>query len=249
MLVSAKALLLSSAAALLASGAVTAQSCPSGAISCQASSQGLSSCCAPTYGLVVLVQQWYNGLGPADQFTLHGLWPDTCTGGQTGSTGCDSSRVYSNVATIVQNYNSTLYDQMNTYWSSYTGDNNSFWSHEWSKHGTCVTTLNPSCYANYIQYEDVNDYFSTVIGLRSQYDYYSALASQGIVPTAGQTFYASDFKAAIKSVLGIDVVIHCSSGALSEIWAWFNVQDAATYIPTDTYGSDSCTSFTYAPKY
>ncbi|KAI8317871.1 hypothetical protein GQ54DRAFT_281332, partial [Martensiomyces pterosporus] len=99
MLVSIKSLLLSSAAVMLSSGAAAAQSCPSGAISCQASSQGLDSCCAPTYGLLVLVQQWYNGLGPADQFTLHGLWPDTCTGGQTGSTGCDSSRVYSNVAT------------------------------------------------------------------------------------------------------------------------------------------------------
>ncbi|KAI8317872.1 ribonuclease T2, partial [Martensiomyces pterosporus] len=113
---------------------------------------------------------------------------------------------------------------------------------------TCVTTLNPSCYANYIQYEDVNDYFSTVIGLRNQYDYYSALAKHGIVPTAGKTFYASDFKAAIKAELGIDVALKCSSGTLSEIWAWFNVQDATKYIPTSTWASSTCTTFTYPPK-
>ncbi|ORX73003.1 ribonuclease T2 [Linderina pennispora] len=209
----------------------------------------MDSCCVPTNGLLVLVQQWYNGLGPADQYTLHGLWPDTCTGGLTPSSGCDASRVYSNVGTIIQNYNPTLYNQMSMYWPSYTGDNNSFWSHEWSKHGTCVTTLDPSCYTSYTQYQDVNDYFAQVLGLRSKYDYYTALKNRGIVPTTGKTFTAAAFKAAIKAELGIDVVLKCSSGTLSEIWTWFNVQNKSTYVPTSTWVSDTCTTFTYPPKY
>ena len=49
----------------------------------------------PSMGLLVLVQQWYNGLGPSDEFTMHGLWPDTCSGGQGPANGCDANRVYS----------------------------------------------------------------------------------------------------------------------------------------------------------
>lgn len=37
-------------------------------------------------------------------------------------------------------------------------------SHEWVKHGTCVTTLNPTCYGSeYTPYQDVVDYFEVSI--------------------------------------------------------------------------------------
>lgn len=42
------------------------------ALSCTRTAGG--SCCSPANGLVVLAQQWYKGLGPADAFTMHGLW-------------------------------------------------------------------------------------------------------------------------------------------------------------------------------
>lgn len=68
---------------------------------------------------------------------MHGLWPDTCSGGIPGSgdTGCDASRNYDDVATIIQSGDSSLYSEMNTYWPSYSGDNSAFWTHEWNKHG------------------------------------------------------------------------------------------------------------------
>lgn len=51
-----------------------------------------------------------------------------------------------------------------------------FWSHEWSKHGTCVSTLRPTCYGDsYQKYQDVIDYFEKVLELRDTYDLYGAL--------------------------------------------------------------------------
>ncbi|CAO3601409.1 unnamed protein product [Absidia cylindrospora] len=47
-------------------------SCPIDALSCSSTAGG--SCCSPTNGIVLLTQQWYEGLGPQDYFTVHGLW-------------------------------------------------------------------------------------------------------------------------------------------------------------------------------
>ncbi|KAG0364073.1 ribonuclease T2-like [Gamsiella multidivaricata] len=192
-------------------------------------------------GLIVLVQQWYNGLGPSDQFTMHGLWPDTCSGGQGPTSGCDSTRVYTDVATRLQNYpnaDANFENNMNTYWSSYTGDNNEFWSHEWSKHGTCVSTLNPSCIANYVQDEDVYNYFSKALALRQQYDLYAALANAGIYP--GSTPNVADMHTAIHNAFGVDAEINCSSGSLSEIWLYFNVENGDQYVHTAPQSQGSC---------
>ncbi|KAF9997965.1 ribonuclease T2-like [Entomortierella chlamydospora] len=224
--------------------------CPANVLSCSANAKGVDGCCLPDMGLIVLVQQWYQGLGPSNQFTMHGLWPDTCSGGQGPSSGCDSSRVYSDIETRLQNYANAdpdMLDNMNTYWSSYTGDNNSFWSHEWSKHGTCVSTLAPSCIANYVQDEDVYNYFSTALGLRQKYDLYAALANAGITP--GSNPNVDDMHSAIQSAFGVDAEINCNNGALSEIWLFFNVQNTNEFVLTDAQSQGSCRgSISYPTK-
>src|SRR3954469_10720703 len=64
----------------------------------------------------------FKGYGPSDAFTLHGFWPDTCSGGQGPSSGCDASRSYDGLGSILQNANPQLYDEANTYWPSYKGN-------------------------------------------------------------------------------------------------------------------------------
>ncbi|KAG0003148.1 ribonuclease T2-like [Entomortierella chlamydospora] len=224
--------------------------CPTNVLSCSSASSGVSTCCLPEMGLLVLTQQWYQGLGPSNQFTMHGLWPDTCSGGQGSSSGCDSSRVYTDVGTRLQNYagaSSQFMSDMNTYWSSYTGDNNAFWSHEWSKHGTCVSTLAPSCYSSYATNEDVYDYFKKALALRAKYDLYGALSAAGILP--GSTPKAADMHTAITNAFGVDAEINCSSGVLSEIWLFFYVQNYDEYVPTAPQSTGSCSgSISYPVK-
>lgn len=77
--------------------------------------------------------------------TLHGLWPnfgESC-GGEAFSEDAVAS----------------IRDQMDTYWLSCPGFGNSnvqFWTHEWSKHGSCSKM-------------DQLTYFSTALQLRAKY--------------------------------------------------------------------------------
>jgi len=118
----------------------------------------------------------------------------------------------------LQNYPgapSNFLSDMHTYWSSYKGDNNAFWAHEWSKHGTCVSTLAPSCSSNFVANQDVYNYFSKALGLRSQYNLYQALAAKGITP--GSNPNVADIHSAIQAAFGFDAEINCESGVLSEV--------------------------------
>ncbi|KAG0333937.1 ribonuclease T2-like [Podila humilis] len=222
--------------------------CPVDVLSCTSESSGVDACCLPEMGLILLTQQWYNGLGPANEFTIHGLWPDTCSGGQGPATGCDAARIYDNINTRLQNYPGTpagFLNELNTYWASYKGDNNAFWAHEWSKHGTCISNLAPSCSANYVQDQDVFAYFEKTLALRSQYNLYQALAAKNILP--GTNPNVADMHTAIKAAFGVDAQINCKDGALSEIWLYFRVKNHDQYVPAAPLSIGSCKGFISYP--
>lgn len=134
---------------------------------------------------------------------------------------------------------------MNTYWSSYKGDNNAFWAHEWSKHGTCISNIAPSCTSNYVKDQDVFHYFDKALALRSQYNLYKALATAGITP--GSTPNVADMHTAIKNAFGVDAQINCASGALSEIWLFFKVKNGDEYVPTAPLSKGSCSGYISYP--
>ncbi|KAI8991243.1 ribonuclease T2-like protein [Mycotypha africana] len=212
--------------------------CNISTISCHWSGP-VDACCSPKYGLVVLAQQWAPGFGPADEFTLHGLWPDTCAGRMAPPQGCDNSRKASNIAQIISSMNSTLYNRMATFWPSNKGDNNWFWSHEWTKHGTCVSTLRPTCYgSNYKKYQDVVDYFTKVLDLRDQYDIFGALNLNGVGP--GRYYNVETVRQAIQKSFGASAKLDCRGDRLSEVSLYFYVQGRDKYIPTNALSYGSC---------
>lgn len=60
---------------------------------------------------------------------------------------------------------SDLLEYMQNYWKDFRGDDANLWEHEWNKHGTCISTLETKCYADYIPQEEVVDYFDKAVDL------------------------------------------------------------------------------------
>jgi ribonuclease T2 len=97
--------------------------------------------------------------------------PDNCDG--TYEASCDSTRAYTNITDILQAQGrDDLLTYMNEYWIDIDGDNESFWAHEWGKHGTCINTIDPDCYEGYTAQEEVGDYFEKVVDLFKGLDTY-----------------------------------------------------------------------------
>ncbi|EKD17553.1 uncharacterized protein L3040_006672 [Drepanopeziza brunnea f. sp. 'multigermtubi'] len=134
--------------------------------SCHNSTAYPDTCCfVYPGGQILLTQFWDTGpsIGPADSWTLHGLWPDLCDGSYP--TFCTEAPMYHNISAILaaaderqqrrpterrrvgEEAEGGLLDYMKEYWLPNRGSADHFWEHEWNKHGTCVNTLSPSCFS------------------------------------------------------------------------------------------------------
>ncbi|KAJ4801126.1 Ribonuclease [Rhynchospora pubera] len=110
-----------------------------------------SSCCYPTYGK------------PPSDFGIHGLWPNNNDGSYPSN--CDSSYPFDEYE--IQD----LLSSMDTNWPSLScpsSDSTSFWSHEWSKHGTCAESV-----------FNEHDYFQDALSLKGQVSILQCLNSAG----------------------------------------------------------------------
>ncbi|KAF9987168.1 Ribonuclease T2 precursor (RNase T2), partial [Mortierella antarctica] len=179
--------------------------------------------------------QWHRDLGPNNKFTTHGLWPNDCDGSHDNSNWCDSNRNYSNVEEILHDYpekRDDFLDDMYKYWPSFqpTPQNpnfNKFWSWEWGKHGTCLSTLDPRCMG---KEKAVYSYFDKALKLREEYDIYAALAAHNIKP--GDTYRVDDMIDAIEQELGAGAAVSCKHGRDPlEFHLFFQVENKDQYKP------------------
>lgn len=143
--------------------------------------------------------------------------PDHCDGGYEQY--CDQSRQYNNVTAILEAAGETeLLNYMQVYWKDYQGDEESFWEHEWGKHGTCISTLETSCYSKYKAQEEVIDYFRIAVDVHKKLDSYKVLEHVGIVPSTTQSYTSARIQEALSKKHGHPVTIRCHDGELDEIW-------------------------------
>ncbi|KAK4992984.1 Ribonuclease T2 precursor (RNase T2) [Elasticomyces elasticus] len=233
-----------------------AASCPSPQLSCHNTTAVANLCCFNAPGGQLLQTQFWDtapATGPSDSWTVHGLWPDHCDG--TYDATCDPSRAYTNIAQILQRYGATdLLSYMQTYWKDYQGNDESFWEHEWSKHGTCISTLETSCYTNYQPQEEVVDFFQKTVDLFKNLTSYAWLSEAGIVPSSSATYTSAAIETALEKYHGHPVTIGCKNGQLNEIWYHFDVLGSVqtgTFVAADPDGTKSTcprTGVKYLPK-
>lgn len=231
--------------------------CSNPQLSCHNTTAVSNLCCFNAPGGSLLQTQFWDTnpvTGPSDSWTIHGLWPDNCDG--TYQSTCDPSRAYTNITQILQSYGETaLLNYMDTYWVSDSGTAESFWEHEWAKHGTCISTLDPNCYTSYQPTEEVPDFFNRTVSLFQSLPSYQWLSDAGITPSSSATYTTAQIQAALsKNHGGKNVYLGCQSGALTEIWYFFNVAGSVqtgNFEPSDLVGSASTcpsTGIKYLPK-
>ncbi|KAK3901090.1 hypothetical protein C8A05DRAFT_35250 [Staphylotrichum tortipilum] len=250
-----RSLLLGAVAAghLAAAASVTCSA--SAPLSCH-NTTSYDTCCLNYPGGHLLLTQFWDtnpATGPSNSWTIHGLWPDHCDG--TYDSSCDSSRAYTNITQILQAAAPSTLQYMQTYWKDYTGNDETFWEHEWGKHGTCISTLKPSCYTNYQPTQEAVDFFSKTVALFQTLPSYSWLSAAGIVPSSTATYTLSAIQSALTSRFGYAVTINCNSNKeLNELWYHYNVQgsvQSGNFQPADPVGSGSTcpsTGIKYLPK-
>ncbi|MCJ1231190.1 ribonuclease T2-like [Toensbergia leucococca] len=232
--------------------------CPSNSsLSCHNSTFVQPSCCFNYPGGQLLQTQYWDtdpASGPADHWTVHGLWPDHCDG--TYDSYCDASREYTNISSIISSFGRVdLLQYMEKFWTDYHGNDESFWAHEFGKHATCINTLDPSCYVNYKPQEEVVDFFHRTVELFKTLDTYKFLAMAGIYPSTTTTYTFNQIQSALRQARGVNATFQCTSkGELDEMWYTFDIRGSVQtgqFVATEPVGeASSCnaTGIKYLPK-
>ncbi|QRV78135.1 ribonuclease T2 family [Ceratobasidium sp. AG-Ba] len=194
-------------------------------------------------------------IGPSRAWTVHGLWPDLCNGNYSGN--CAPDRELSNITAILrQNGQRSLLKVMNKYWLSNNGTNENFWEHEYNKHGTCISTLEPKCSKKTHKepFPEVTAYFSKTMELYKKLPTYKWLKAKGITPSTTRTYNLTQIHDAIVSKTGFIPSVRCVNGYISEIWYYYLVQGSVsngkfTHSAPDA-SKDTCpdVGIKYVPK-
>lgn len=156
-------------------------------------------------------------------FTVHGLWPQYTTSGYPSYCSTEA-------------FNSTIpveigWDTMTQYWPDvkYTETNDqydSFWEHEWDKHGTCSGLTQ-------------ENYFQDAINLIESFGTPSVLSA-----AAGSTISATTLRNAFGG--STFVSLQCTSMVLTGAYTcWLQSDGVPTTqvaCPTEVQGEDTCKS-------
>jgi len=129
-------------------------------------------------------------------WTVHGLWPSEVQSIEPNF--CNDSLPFQ------FDYVKPFYGQMLKYWPNLYLDTkiDSFWAHEWDKHGTCALSFNP-------QIRNATDYFNVTLGLRDLHDLGAVLAINSIVPDDTKLYDFAKIFGAIKATFNAEPLMVC----------------------------------------
>ncbi|RPD65087.1 ribonuclease T2 [Lentinus tigrinus ALCF2SS1-7] len=228
----------------------------SGSASCHNTTKQTDLCCFESPGGLLLQTQFWDtdpSTGPSNSWTIHGLWPDNCDG--TFTENCDSSRDYTDIADLLTNQGaSDTLSYMKEFWVDINGQNEQFWEHEWSTHGTCYSTLKTSCLpSGSAKGAEAVAFFQTVVKLFKTLPTYEWLADAGITPDSSKTYTLTTLTNALKSASGVTPALNCDGSSLNAIEWYFNLKGSVIdgdFVAIDAPSKGSCGSsgIKYPPK-
>ena len=130
-------------------------------------------------------------------FTIHGMWPQMRDSWNGPSDCCFDNIFYYNEIQPMEK-------ELNKYWFSYFyPDNGKFWSHEWTKHGTCTRDV-PNLRGE-------KNYFATVLTIAKSLPILDALSKSGILPDKSKSYQSADINRALANINnGKTVMIDCA---------------------------------------
>lgn len=166
---------------------------------------------------------------PWTYFTLHGLWPENADG--TYPSSCTNDPWDPSLV-------SSITQDLEKYWVSLAGPSNTFWSHEWEKHGTCAAPVLTGEFT----------FMNSTLGLRNKYDITPALAKAGILPSASNGFSLATFQSAVTKAFGFPVLPSCDAkGAITGVTVCISKDLKAQSCGTVKYGSCSANTLYLLP--
>jgi ribonuclease T2 len=152
-------------------------------------------------------------------FTLHGLWPERSDG--TYPQTC-SNQKYDPSAV------SSILPRLEKFWVSLNGPSQTFWAHEYEKHGTCAEDVFPDQLA----------FMNGTLAIRDRFDLTPALAAAGIMPSATKGFSPAALQAAATAAFGFPVLPSCDKeGNIDGVVVCVSKQGAAQSCGSVKYGS------------
>ncbi|KAK3092993.1 hypothetical protein FSP39_009762 [Pinctada imbricata] len=101
--------------------------------------------------------------------------------------------------------------------------------HEWTKHGTCATSLAAT--------GDIHKYFSKALELKSRYDATKLLSNQGINPDNKTTYPIDAVEAAMKRELSANALVMCAYDEKTKQQLMYEVEICLNkdFNPVDCY--------------
>uniref|UniRef100_A0A0A9Z961 Ribonuclease Oy n=1 Tax=Lygus hesperus TaxID=30085 RepID=A0A0A9Z961_LYGHE len=138
--------------------------------------------------------------GNKTSWTIHGIWPTKF--GEIGPSYCNTSLPFNPEAIY------GIKDELEAAWSPVQKHKqfNSFWKHEWEKHGTCANTIP--------LYPNEFEYFNQGLIWSRQYNITNVLNSAGITP--GRIYNVSAVWAAVKQAYGKNPHIACFTDSITK---------------------------------
>ncbi|KAF9502334.1 hypothetical protein BDN71DRAFT_31417 [Pleurotus eryngii] len=136
----------------------------------------------------------------SDSWTIH----DNCD--TSFKQICDPSRAYTNIPSLLtEDGAADVVEFIKQVPGKHQWLERPFWEHEWSKHGTCMSTLEPRCLqAGSSRGAEAVAFFKTVVALFKS-------SSQGTLPSSSQTFTLATLTGALTTASGPHLGLYTST--------------------------------------